>query len=258
MIKYNFENKNIAAVLTATAVVLAIFLIAWLGTDINNKLNKSENIITVSATNEIYAEPDLALSTFSVVSEAKTVGEAMQDNTAKMNAIIAFVKSQGVEDKDIKTINFNISPRYEWENPACAYSYCPSGKRILVGYEVSQSLQVKMRDLAKIGDIIQGATGAGANEVSNLQFTIDNEDALKEEVRTKAIEEARGKAKILAEKLGIKLIKIISFSESGDFPVPYYTAMSKEALGLGGGEVPDIQTGENKISVTVTLTYQIR
>ena len=237
-------------VLIIALVVLSGFLTVWLGTDINNKLDKSENTITVSATSDVFAKPDLALSTFSVLSEAKTVGEAMQDNAAKMNAVIAFVKSQGVDDKDIKTTNFSVSPRYEWREK--------TGERVSVGYEVSQSLQVKIRDLAKIGDIIQGATEAGANEVGNLQFTIDNEDALKEEARNKAIEEAKTKAKNLAEKLGISLVKIISFSESGDYPMPYYVPTSKEALGIGGGATPDIQPGENKISVTVSLIYQIK
>ena len=237
-------------VLIIALVVLSGFLTVWLGTDINNKLDKSENTIKVSATSDVFAKPDLALSTFSVLSEAKTVGEAMQDNAAKMNAVIAFVKSQGVDDKDIKTTNFSVSPRYEWREK--------TGERVSVGYEVSQSLQVKIRDLAKIGDIIQGATEAGANEVGNLQFTIDNEDALKEEARNKAIEEAKTKAKNLAEKLGISLVKIISFSESGDYPMPYYVPTSKEALGIGGGATPDIQPGENKISVTVSLIYQIK
>lgn len=258
MINFNFQNKNAYSVLIIGVAVLLLSLIVWLGVDIDNKANESKNVITVSATSDVYAKPDLALTTFSVLSEAKTVGEAMQDNATKMNAVTAFVKSQGVEDKDLKTTNFNISPRYEWENPACSYSYCPSGKRILVGYDVSQSLEVKMRDLTKIGDIIQGATEAGANEIGNLQFTIDNEDALKEEARTKAIKEAKNKAKTLAGELGIRLVKIISFSESGNYPVPYYAATGREALGMGGGATPDIQTGENKISSTVTLTYQIR
>ena len=142
MINCDFKNKNIAAILIG---VLLVSLIVWVNTDIANKIKitsntPAANTITVSATSDVYAKPDLALTTFSVLSEAKTVAAAMQDNAAKMNAVIAFVKSQGVEDKDLKTTNLSISPRYEWENPACAYSYCPSGKRILVGYDINQSL----------------------------------------------------------------------------------------------------------------------
>jgi len=246
---YEFLGKcKCAAILPAILVILAA---VWLGVDICNKTSESDNVITVSATSEVYAKPDLALTTFSVVTEAKTVAEAMQENTAKMNAVTVFVKSQGVEEKDLKTANFSISPRYEWREE--------TGERVLVGYEVSQSLQVKIRDLARIGDIVQGATEAGANQVSDLQFTIDNEDVLKEEARTQAIDEAKIKAKNLAAALDIRLIKIINFSENGEFPIAYYygAESAKTASGLGGG-APDIQTGENKISVTVSLTYQIR
>lgn len=259
MINCSFENKKTIPSLIALAGVL---LTVWVGVDISDKLKRignlpAANTIVVSATNDVYAKPDLAITTVSVATEAKTVAQAMSENTVKMNAVIAAVKNQGVEDKDLKTVNFNISPRYEWENPNCNYSYCPSGKRILAGYDINQSLEVKIRDLAKIGGIIEGATGAGANEVGGLQFTIDNEDLLKEEARNNAIEEAKNKAKNLAEKLGIRLVKIVSFSESGSFPIPYYAGAAKEALGIGGA-APDIQTGENKISVTVSLTYQIR
>lgn len=255
MTKNNLEIKNTIVVLKSTVAVLLVALTVWVGVDVFNKINTINNVpatntITVSATSEVYAKPDLALNVFSVLSEAKTVGGAMQDNTTKMNTIIAFVKSQGVEDKDIKTINFNVSPRYEWDDEW--------RNRTLVGYEISQSLQVKMRDLTKVGDIIEGVANAGANQIGDLQFTIDNEDALKEEARNSAIEEAKNNAKKLAEKLGIKLVKIISFSEGGYSPIPYYTATAmKEVSGMGVA-TPDIQTGENKISVTVSLIYQIK
>jgi len=257
--KFDFNFFTTTRGLFVFLVLLSASAVVWLGIDMNNRLDESENVITVSATSEVYAKPDLALSVFSVLSEAKTVAEALEDNTTKMNAIIAFVKGQGVEEKDIKTTNFNVSPRYEWyESRSCTSSYCPSGERVLIGYEVSQSLQVKIRDLAKVGDIIEGAAEAGANQIGELQFTIDNEDLLKEEARGKAIEEAKAKADSLADQLGIRLIKITHFSESGETPTYYPSYAKSEALGMGGGADVSIETGENKISVTVTLTYQIR
>jgi len=248
-----------ARILLFLVIVLLALLVVWLGVDINNKASESENTIIVSATSEVYATPDLALMTFSVTAEAETVAEAMAENTAKMNAVIESVESQGVEDKDLKTVNFSIYPRYEWrQETVCLVPPCPSGERVLVGYEVHQSLQIKMRDLAKIGDIIQGATEKGANQVSDLQFTIDNEDALKEQAREQAIEEAKDKAKTLADQLDVKLVRIINFNESTQVPFPYYSYNLEEAMGGKGGEAPQIETGENKVSVSVTITYQIR
>jgi uncharacterized protein YggE len=245
---------------SALGVVLGLLIAAWIAVDIDNRSAEGENTITVSASSEVYASPDLALVSLSVVTEKKTVQEAVQKNTVDMNAVIASVKALGVEEKDIKTTNFYISPRYEYDTRKCDVysSYCPSGERLLVGYDVNQSLQVKIRDLTKIGDIIQGATEAGANQAGDLQFTIENEDALKAQARSAAIEEAKAKAKVLAKELGVRLAKVVSFSESGQYPV-YYS--SKEAYGLGGGDVaasPTIATGQNQISSTVSLTYKIK
>lgn len=250
-------NKPLLKLLILSAAVfLGVLSVAKL-IDIQGKLTETQNTITVSGTGTIYAKPDLALVSLSVITEAKTVAKAMADNTEKMNAIIGFVKEKGVEDKDLKTTNFNIYPRYEYENKDCSLYYCPPGKRVLTGYTINQSLEVKMRDMEKIGEIIEGATTAGANEVGNLQFTIDNQDELKKQAREDAIEKAKAKAKELAKLLGVRLVRINSFSESSVLPY-YFNA--KEAMGLGGAApaAPQIETGENKIEVTVSITYEIR
>jgi len=249
--------------------ILTLFLVVLIvlgAVDIMNKIKEgkyigqgieAKNTITVSDSGDVYAKPDLAVIDFSVVTDAKTVGQALSDNTAKMNAVVDSVKGMGIDAKDIKTTIFNIYPQYEWhEDTACSIYPCPEN-RVLVGYEVTQQLEVKIRDLAKTGDIIQGATDAGANEVSNLYFTIDKEDDLKKQAREKAISKAKAKAKELADQLNIKLVRIVNFSESGVFPypVPMY---KEEATGLGAGSAaPQIETGENKIEVTVSITYEI-
>jgi len=249
------ENKCLVAGLVVIVSVFLVALVCSTVIDIRDKIQKSENTITVSDTGTIYAKPDLALVTASVVTEEKTVAESIQENSKKMNAVVEVIKGSGVEDKDLKTTNFNISPRYEWYEATEIY---PSGRRVLVGYEVTQSLQIKIRDMEKIGTIIEEATGAGANEVSDLQFTVDEEDALKAQARAEAISKAKAKAEELAKQLGIRLVKISNFSESG--VVPYFYSMKEAApLGKGGGtETPQIQTGENKIEVTVNITYEIR
>lgn len=263
--KFIKDNLFLVSRLLLILNILFVVLIISVGVDVFNKIKESKyigqdielrNTIQVSGTGEIYAKPDLALTTFSVVTEAKTVSEAMQENTEKMNAVINFIKEEGVEDKDLKTTSFNIYPRYEWCDGASSVYPCPPGKRVLVGYEVNQSLQVKIRDMAKIGRIIEGATERGSNQVSGLQFTIDDQDELKNQARAQAISEAKEKAKTLAGQLGVSLVRIINFNESG--VSPYYYTYGLEEAGKGGGEaVPQIETGENKIQVNVTITYEI-
>ncbi|OGZ19081.1 MAG: hypothetical protein A2175_02045 [Candidatus Nealsonbacteria bacterium RBG_13_42_11] len=255
----NLDFKNKCAFTAFLIVLMALFvsLIVWISINIQEKVKTTENTITVSDTGTVYVKPDLALATASVITEKKTVAEAMNENTKKMNAVIEAVKAEGVESKDLKTTTFNISPRYEWYEASEIY---PSGRRVLVGYEVTQSLEIKIRSLEKIGDIIAKATDAGANDVSNLQFTVDKQDEIKKQARDQAIEKAKAKAKDLASQLGIKLVRISSFSESG--VIPYYYGLEKAmSSGLGGGEEapsPQIETGENKIEVTVYLTYEIK
>jgi hypothetical protein len=245
-----------------------IVLTAYFGVLTYNKIQESKyigqtaeqkNTFTISDTGEVYAKPDLAITTLSVISEQKTVAEAMSDSTKKMNAIVKSVKDSGVEDKDIKTVGFYISPVYEWQSEVkCVYYPCPEGKRILTGYEITQSLQVKIRDLEKIGDIIQGATDNGANQVGDLQFTIEKEDDLKKQAREGAINKVKDKAKILADQLGVKIVRIVSYSEGGGYNYPTAVYSEKAVSASGGDATPQIQTGENKIEATVSITYEFR
>lgn len=256
------KKKEVLFTLVFNALwIFLVFLIIFTGVSICNKVKEGKyigqeietrNTITVSGEAEVYAKPDLALTTFSVITEAKTVSEAMTENTGKMNAVIDSVKKQGVEDKDLKTTNFNINPRYEWRKETEIY---PQGERILVGYEVRQSLQVKIRDMEKIGKIIEDATDAGANQVGNLQFTVDEQDEIRKQARVDAIKKAKAKAEELASQLGVNLVRITNFSEGG--VIPRYYAL-EESLGKGGGgETPQIEVGENKIEVQVSITYEI-
>jgi uncharacterized protein len=258
--------KKSHAIIGVFAILFLISITAWFAIGAWDKFNSGSNdpnkpIISVSGTGEIYAKPDLGLIQLSVVTQKKTVAEAMAENTKSMNAVIAAVKSQGVADKDIKTTGFNISPQYEWQKVACLAYPCPDGKNILIGYEVNQQIDLKVRALDKVGDIIQKSTTAGANQVGNLQFTIDDEDAVKKQAREQAITKAQAKAKELASQLGVRLVKIVSFTENGNNPYPMYDYASSKAIGMGGGEIsaaPSIQTGENKITVSVSITYEIK
>jgi len=248
-------HKSKKVVFTIFFVLLTIFI----GVMIVNEIKRGkyigqdvQNTISFSATGKVFANPDLALTTFSVITEEKTATQALTKNSESMNNVIEFMKSQGVEDKDLKTTVFNIYPRYEWHESKS--SYYPQGERVLVGYEVRQSLEVKIRDMEKIGVLIEGATNAGANEVGSLQFTFDNEDELKAQAREQAIDKAKEKAKELAIQLGVKLGKITDFQEDLISPIFYEMKAASE---VGGGATPQIETGQSLISSSVIITYEI-
>lgn len=219
------------------------------------------NTISVSGEGEVFAVPDTATFSATVREKAKQVKDAQDAATKKGNDIIAYLKAGGVEDKDIKTVDYSISPDYEWSQGACPQSgYCPPGKQVLVGYQVAQTLSVKVRDTKKAGDLLAGVGSRGASEVSGLSFTIDDEDALKAEARDKAITQAKGKAEVLAKSLGVSLVRVVGFSEGGGSPI--YYAKTAVGMGMGGGSeaspVPDIPVGQNKIVSNVNVVYEIR
>src|SRR3989344_1565712 len=189
--------------------------------------------ITVSGEGKRFVRADLA---------------TVQDkNSSIANAVIGFAKSQGVKDEDIKTTNYSIFPRY---------NYSDKGQEFL-GYTIRQDVQLKIRDLARVGAILNGVVGEGANEVSNLQFTVDDPKKPQDEARDDAIADAKAKADKLAKQLGVKLVRVMSYSENGANPPPIFYGMAEFAGKGGGGVSPEVQVGQNEIRSNVSLTYEI-
>ncbi len=219
------------------------------------------NSISVSGDGEVFAVPDTATFSVTIQEEAKEVKDAQDVATKKGNDIIAYLKKEGIDEKDIQTTDYSVYPQYDYINAACSGGYCPPGKQTLRGFQVSQTLTVKVRDTKKAGDLLSGVGSRGASSVSGLSFTIDDQDALEAEARDKAIAKAKAKAEVLAESLGVRIVRVVGFSENGSYPMPY-------AYGRGGGDVmmameskaaaPEIPVGQNKIISNVTVTYEIR
>ncbi len=210
--------------------------------------------ISVDAEGKVMARPDIAQLAFGVQTDRKkTAQDAMTSLTERMNSIVETVKAAGVEEKDIST-------QALWLNPAYDYT---EGKRIDRGFEAGQNLQVKVRKLDKIGDVLNAAVSKGANQVGSVSFTIDDPEDLRAQAREMAITKAKAKAAKLAAQLGKSLGKLKAFNEGY---VPYAVnydranSMKVETLGIGGGEAPApvVPTGEQEVSVTVALTYELK
>ncbi len=240
-------NKNL---FLWVATVLLASLVVFVGVSINQELNTATTANTISFNGEgkVSAKPDIAMVNFAIVTEAANSKAAQDLNSPKSKSVTDLLKKLGVDEKDLKTTSYNIYPQY---------NYPRSGMPEIKGYQVSQGFEVKVRDLTKVGSILDGLVSAGANNINNLGLSIDNPDKLKTEARAKAVADAKQKAGELESQIGIKLGKIVSFSENiNGFPGPMFFAKSAE-VGLGGGG-PSIPTGENEITVDVTLTYQIK
>lgn len=206
--------------------------------------------INISADGKVTVSSDIAQISFSVVTDGQTAEEVQQKNTEAMNKVIDYIKSKGVDAKDIKTTNYNLYPRYDYIN----------GKQTPAGYNLSQTLEVKVRDLTKVGTVLTGAIARGANQVSGVQYTVDDPDSFRAQARAEAFGKAKDKAKELAKEAGVSLGRVVTFSESVSGGMPIYY---DKAYGMGGGSVasapiPDTQPGSQDITVTVNVTFEIR
>lgn len=219
--------------------------------------------ISVVGTAETFLKPDLAEFTFTVSSQENEPATAQSKSAEKSNAIKAYLKEKGVEERDIKTDNYTFGPKYEWVESVCVsgMGMCPPGRNNLIGYTADETVTVKVRKMEQAGDLISGVGEKGATNLSNISFTVDDTDAAKADVRKEAIEDAQEKAKVLAESLGVRLGDLQGFSDNqGGFPMPMYAEASisaaPKAMDMRGG-APELSPGENKISSTVTLVYKI-
>lgn len=247
------KNRFLMGVIAVVAFALVVFLgiesrKAWQEYYYIGKTGR--DTITIEGQGKVAAKPDIAQVGLGVVTDAKTVKEAQSQNTDKMNKVIEAVKAMGVEDKDLQTQNYNLNPRYEWTND----------RQNLIGYTVSQNVTIKVRNMDKTGDIIAKAGELGANQVGGMQFVIDDPSALQAQAREKAIEDARQKARVLGEKLGLNVVRVVSFSEySGGMPTPMpYLAMAKDAMNSQEMAAPSIEVGSQDVITNVSVTFEVR
>lgn len=261
-----FESSRVEKLAALFLLVAALFVgvrAIDAFTDLFEPRPPMGNVISVEGRGEVVAVPDLATVTYTVMEEAQTVAAAQEGATERANVALALLKDDlGIAEEDIRTTYYNVSPRYNNRQP-CYEGYCPPYEQRIIGYTVSTSVEVKVRDTAQTGAVLSALGEVGVSNLYGPSFTIDDPAALRTEARAQAIEDARAKAKVLAKDLGVRLVRVTGFWENTD---PYYPyARSESAYGLGGdgavavnAATPEIPAGENEIVSRVTVTYEIR
>ena len=218
-------------------------------------------VITVSGKGEIKAVPDVSKFMVTVEETAKDQSSALNASSEKVNNVIDLLKKAGVEEKDIKTEYTNVNPKYEYPSGRAEIMIYPpvSANPVIVGYTSSHTLSVKVRDIGKVSDVQQIFAGAKVQNVSGPDLSIDDIDSIKDDAREKAIADAKAQAEVLAEQLGVRLGKIVSFSESENENYPMYMS-ARADVAMAGKAAPEanIATGEQTITSNVSITYKIR
>ena len=209
-------------------------------------------VFVLSGEGKASAAPDIAVLTSGVVSEGETAREALDANTTAMTALVASFKNAGIDDKDIATSGFSVQPRYVYAQRNDGTQEPPR----ITGYEVRNSVTVKVRDLAKLGGVLDTAVTQGSNHIEGLSFDISDKAALLDQARKTALAEARAKAELYAEAAGVKLGRLRELSEqTGAYPPPRPMMMRAE-MAKSAADVP-MERGEQEIQVNVTATWEI-
>lgn len=218
---------------------------------ISSVVTQKTDLFTVTGEGKVTVVPDMAIVNLGITTNGSTVKATQTQANEVITKVTQALKDLRIADKDIQTTNYSIYPQYDYTN----------GSNRITGYSVNASLTVTVRNIEDVNSAIDGSTAAGANTVSNIQFTVD-EDRQKEllkEAREKAVSEAKEKASSLSSATGMSLGRIINIQETGNSsPRPIYFAAKMDSVGMGGGGETQVQPGSTDIISTIILTYETK
>jgi hypothetical protein len=256
----------IIRIIVGVGVLLALFLLAatlvkikeyrFVGSGLN-----ATNTITVTGTGKIDRSPDTAKISFTVTDEQKDVKVAQDNVSKKIDVVTKALGALGVDAKYIKTDSYTSYPQYDYVNTIrCITTPCPSNSTpVLRGYQVSHAVTVNVKTLDSVPAVLGALADAGVSNISGPNFGFEDDKAVAREARDIAIEDARKEAEKLAHSLGVRLVRIVSFSDNngGGYPMPMYArdAMTSEKV---AGAAPSIPVGDQNITSNVTVVYEIQ
>ena len=209
--------------------------------------------ILVRGEGSVELAPDMAILTLSVVREAETATAALEASSSAMSEVLAAMQAEDIEARDLQTSGFSVQPRYVYPKPLAKGEAAPPR---IVGYTVRNSLTVRVRDITRVGVILDKSISLGVNEGGNLVFGNDDPSAALDQARAMAMQDAMAKADTLAEAAGVKAGKILEISEQSSSPRPKPMARAEMAMMRSADAVP-VAAGENSYRVTVSATFAI-
>ncbi|PZO90272.1 MAG: hypothetical protein DI623_07410 [Sphingomonas sanxanigenens] len=226
-----------AAAAPAAAQVQAMPVIAVTGATLD-----------ISAEGETTRVPDVATISAGVVTQATDAAAALRDNAARVERVIAALKKAGIADRDIQTANIQLNPQYR---------YAQNEAPVITGYQATNTVSIRFRDIAKSGAVLDALVKEGANQISGPNFMLDKPAEALDEARVAALGIARARAELYAKAAGLKVKRIISISESGaDFPQPVPVMMMARA-DVAAAPRTKIVAGEQKVGITLNVKFEL-
>lgn len=203
--------------------------------------------LDVAATGEVRRVPDIVNINAGVVTQAPSAVEAIRQNAERMAGVRRALEQAGIAARDIQTSNVSLHPEYRYQD-----NQPPQ----LVGYRASNQVNVRFRDIAASGRILDALVAQGANQINGPMLGIDQPEAALDEARTAAIANARARADLYARALGMRVVRILSVSEGGAMPTPPVPMLRMQAADAGAAT--EIQAGEQALSVTLTVSFELQ
>ncbi len=205
--------------------------------------------LDVSATGETSRVPDIAIISAGVVTRAPTAAAAIQQNSARVERMLAALRRAGVEERDIQTSSINLNPDYHYEE---------NRPPRLIAYQATNTLNIRFRDIANSGRILDALVAEGANQINGPTLTLDRPEAALDEARTNAIARGRARAELYARSLGMRVVRVVSVSESGGYAPPPPMPMAERGMAVGSAADTKIVPGEQKLQVTLAIVFELR
>ena len=213
-----------------------------------------EGVISVTGIGEISAAPDTAYVSSGVTSQGATAREALDANSAAMEQLIATLKEAGIAERDIQTSNFSVNPNYVYSDARDAEGYSQPPR--IDGYQVSNTVTVRIRDLDSLGQVLDQQVSVGANTINGISFAVEDTTALEDEARKAAFADARRKAELYAETAGEDLGDVVSITENQGYSSPQPMQMRAAMAYDESAKVP-VATGELTFQISVQVTWDV-
>lgn len=206
-------------------------------------------ILDVSATGKTTRVPDIATIRAGVVTQSTTAAAALADNAKRMAGVLTALKAAGVQPRDIATSNVSLQPQYRYEN-----NQAP----VITGYQASNTVSVRFRDVAKSGAILDALVAQGANQIDGPNLSLDQPDAALDEARVDAIKRARARAELYAKAAGLTVVRIVSISEGSDMAAPPMPVMYARVAAAPKAADTTIAPGETDVTVSVAVRFLLK
>lgn len=205
-------------------------------------------LLSVSAQGEVRRAPDIATLSTGVVTQAADANAAMRANAEQMEKVVEAIRAAGIEPRDIQTSGINLNPQYR---------YAENQPPTITGYQASNTVDITVRDLARLGKILDALVATGANQVNGPSFDVDpgKKNAALDEARRQAVEKAQARADMYAKSLGMRVRRIVSISEGAHIgpPVPMVAMRMEKAMDAS----TPVSPGENVLSINLDIVFEL-